>query len=232
MSIITTNSRRFIFGIAGLALSIWAIMMFLDPSYRPRSAISVSPSTTLISESSQDHAPSSTNSRSVSTSHINSSLKRYSIDLENCQPRSNGDGEIIVQDCATISGYQFFVVARQREPRSWLHIQKGAKGWTTEKTIVYEPENQFGDFPNVAGMAVLITDTNSNAPVGLIVPVVSQVPGSFDRFETQYFTFSFSAKGPCFVGRSSEAKNAEERLSRTDQCQLLEPAVLKIERGL
>ena len=96
---------------------------------------------------------------------------------------------------------RLFVVSS--EERSWIDIAVGDTLWSTEGTIVYAQENQFGYFPNVGAAPVELVLSQNQALVGLIFRVTAQDPNQKKQASTnisRLVVLGFRKEGVCFLG--------------------------------
>jgi len=114
---------------------------------------------------------------------------------------------------------RLFVVSS--EERSWIDIAVGDKLWSTEDSIVYTQENQFGYFPNVGATPVELVVSQKQVPLGLIFRVTAQDPNQQTQESSnisRLFAFGFRKEGLCFLGLTDNNAAARSFLKKNAIC--------------
>jgi len=122
-----------------------------------------------------------------------------------------------------------FVVSSNE--RSWVDLVLGDTVWSSEDEIVYEKENQFGNFPNVDNAPAEIRMNSTGAAVGLIFRVTAQIPDHQSANlgasnVSRLFVLGFRESGICFLGLARDNTSARKLLDSSAVCRRL----LKAER--
>jgi hypothetical protein len=121
------------------------------------------------------------------------------------------------------------------EERSWIDIAVGDKLWSTEDSIVYAQENQFGYFPNVGATPVELAVDRKQVPLGLILRVTAQDPNQQKQGSaniSRLFVFGFRKKGVCFLGLTDNNVAARSLLRTDVNCLQLLKSSRFIKEGL
>ena len=87
---------------------------------------------------------------------------------------------LMVSECptkATVQSTPLQIIIVSTDERSWIDLVLGHTIWSSEEEIVYERENQFGFFPNVANAPAELRTSSLNV-MGLIFRVTAQSRGA------------------------------------------------------
>ncbi|NOU23733.1 MAG: hypothetical protein HOO93_18440 [Methyloglobulus sp.] len=114
---------------------------------------------------------------------------------------------------------------------SWIDFVLSDKVWSSEDEVVYEKENQFGNFPNVSNAPAEIRTDRAGVAIGLIFRVTAQAsdyhslnPGASNV--SRLFVLGFRKQGVCFLGLARDNIAARKLLDSGAICRRL----LKAER--
>ncbi len=114
---------------------------------------------------------------------------------------------------------RLFVVSSQE--RSWIDIAVGDMLWSTEDSIVYSSENQFGNFPNVGSTPVELVVNKKQVLVGFIFRVTAEDRDREDQSSakiSRLFVFGFRKEGACFLGLTDDNSAARSFLQKGVNC--------------
>jgi len=116
------------------------------------------------------------------------------------------------------SGMPFRIYLVSSSERSWLDIYLGGTLWSSEDEVVYQQENQFGDFPNVATSPAELMRDGKGKPLGLIFRVTAQSQGISGKADlTRLVVLGFQNTSLCFLGLSQSNLDARELITK-HQC--------------